>query len=56
MPDMTPAQQTALNSLTTEHGRPYWPSLSTRPNGLLDATFIDGSGFVITPSGDIRPA
>lgn len=56
MENMTAAQTTAVNVLSAEHGRPYWPSLTTRPTGLLDATFIDGSGFVITPNGSVRPA
>jgi len=52
----TAAQTAALDTLTADHGQPYWPTMAVRPNGILDVTMRAGSGFVITPSGAIRPA
>jgi hypothetical protein len=56
MKNITPAQTAAIETLTADYGQPYWPTVSTRPNGLLDITFRSGYGFVIEPHGEVRPA
>jgi hypothetical protein len=53
---LTAEQAATITRLAAKHGRPYWPSLATRANGLADVTFIDGSGYVVTPQGFERNA
>jgi hypothetical protein len=54
--NLTDEQSATIGRLAEQHGRPYWPSLATRANGLADVTYLDGSGYVVTPDGHARPA